>query len=40
MEGLQYVEHLVVGDYFLKWNCFFIGGMRWYVDFGGVGTKL
>ena len=47
-EGLQYVGHLVVRGWFLKWNCFFIVWVRqladfrtrWCVEAGGLGTKL
>ena len=27
VESLQYVKRLVVGDWFLKWNCFYIVSM-------------
>ena len=48
MEGLQYVRRLVVRGWFLKGNCFFRVWVRrltdfrarWYVEAGGVGTKL
>ena len=47
-EGLQYVGHLVIRGWFLKWNCFFIVWVRqladfrtrWCVEAGGVGTKF
>ena len=47
-EGLQYVGHLVVRGWFLKWNCFFIVWVRqladfrtrWCVEAGGLGTKF
>ena len=46
--GLQYVRRLLVRDWFLKWNCFFMVWARRFADFrtrwgveaGGVGTKL
>ena len=48
VEGLQYVERLVVRGWFLKQNCFFIVEMRqlanfwtrWCVEAGHIGTKL
>ena len=48
VESLQYVKRLVVGDWFLKWNCFYIVSMsrladfrtRWCVESGAVGAKL
>ena len=33
VEGLQYVGHLVVRRWFLKWNCFFIVWVTWLADF-------
>ena len=47
VEDLQYVGHLVVSSWFLKWNCFFMVWMRrvadfcmrWCVEAGGVGTS-
>ena len=41
VEGLQYVGHLVVRGWFLKYNCFFIVWMRWVANFGwGNGWRL
>ena len=48
VEGLQYVGRLLVRDWFLIWNCFFMLWVRRFADFrtrwgveaGSVGTKL
>ena len=48
VEDLQYVGRLLVREWFLKWNCFFMVWVRrfanfrtrWGVEPGGVGTKL
>ena len=33
VEDLQYVAHLVVRGWFLKWNCFFMVWVRQLADF-------
>ena len=48
VEGLQYVERLMVRGWFLKWNCFFIVWVRRLFEYRtrscvearGVATKL
>ena len=48
VKGLQYVGHLIVRGWFLKWNCFLIVWvrqvtnvcMRWSVEAEGVGKVI
>ena len=48
VKGLQYVGHLIIRGWFLKWNCFLIVWvrkvtnfcMRWSVEAESVGTRL
>ena len=48
VKGLQYVGHLKIRGWFLKWNCFLIVWvrkvtnfcMRWSVEAESVGTRL
>ena len=38
VEGLQYVERLIVSGWFLKCNCLFMVWMRQMADFCGRGS--
>ena len=38
VEGLQYVERLIVSGWFLKCNCLFMVWMRQIADFCGRGS--